>query len=258
MSDFRLGICGLTLAVTLCCGAQPALASTLEEIMQVGQARTDSARASQRVIDEMAEETQARFRDYRQKLKEIEGLRVYNERLVRQIANQRKRIKDIEEATRNAVIVQRQIPALTENMIDALEHFVRADVPFHGKERRERLNLLRANQDRSNVSIAEKFRQVLEAYKIENEYGRKVDTYRDSVEIDGVEREVSMLRIGRLALIYQTTDGDKTGIWNQSEKRWLELSRGAYKSAVLKGMRIARKQAAIEVMKVPVFAPQAL
>ena len=226
--------------------------------MQVGQARSEAARASQKLVDELADETQSRYRDYKQKLKEIEGLRVYNARLERQIANQRQRIKDIEEATRNAIIVQRQIPALTENMIDALALFVRADVPFHRNERTDRLQLLRANQDRSNVTIAEKFRQVLEAYKIENEYGRKIDTYKDTISIDGVEREVNMLRIGRLALIYQTTDGDLIGVWDQGQRRWRELSRGGYRSDVLKGMRIARKQAAIEVMKIPVPTPQAL
>ena len=48
-----------------------------------------------------------------------------------------------------------------------LETFVELDVPFHMEERMQRIEFLRNNLDRSDVSIAEKFRQVLEAYKIE-------------------------------------------------------------------------------------------
>ncbi len=247
----------LCFIVAMLCGTV-AEAADINEIMQVGQVRTQAAQSSQKVVDSLAEEARDRFRDYRQVLKEINGLRVYNRRLEKQIEDQKQRIRDIEQATRDAVEVQRQIPSVTSRMIDALEQFVQLDVPFHIAERENRIRLLRRNQDRSDVTTAEKFRQVMEAYKIENEYGRKIDTYRDTISIDGVDREVNMLRIGRVALMYQTTDGEISGAWNQREDRWEPLSRGGYRGAVLKGLRIARKQAAIEIMKIPIPAPEAL
>jgi len=250
----------LCFMVALSCGTgvTGAEAADVDEILQVGQARTKAAQASQKVIDDLAEEARARFRDYRQVLKELNGLRVYNKRLEKQIEDQKMRIRDIEQATRNAVEVQRQIPSLTSRMIDSLEQFIELDVPFHLAERRNRIKLLRNNQDRSDVTTAEKFRQVMEAYKIENEYGRKIDTYKDTISLDGVAREVNVLRIGRIALMYQTTDGELTGAWNQREGRWEPLSRGGYRNAILKDLRIARKQAAIEIMKIPVPAPEVL
>ena len=256
MTRFFIACPAFCMAVLL--GSSSAGAADFDEIMRIGQARTQAAQDSQQVIDALAEETRTRFRDYRQVLKEIDGLRIYNARLEKQIENQKQRIKDIEQATRDAVEVQRQIPSVTSRMIDALEQFVQLDVPFHLAERENRIALLRRNQDRSDVTTAEKFRQVMEAYKIENEYGRKIDTYKDTISIDAVDREVNMLRIGRIALMYQTTDGDISGTWNQREGQWEPLSRGQYRSAVLKGLRIARKQAAIEIMKVPVPAPEAL
>ena len=154
-------------------------------------------------------------------------------------------------------IIQRQMTPLVIRMIDGLEQFVELDVPFHMDERRRRIAFLRSNLDRSDVTIAEKFRQVLEAYKIESEYGRKIDAYKGSVEIDGVERDVNFFRVGRVALLYQTTDTEVSGAWDQASRSWVELDSGEYRNAIMKGLRIARKEASIELLNVPVPAPEA-
>jgi hypothetical protein len=142
-------------------------------------------------------------------------------------------------------------------MLDGLEQFVALDVPFHMDERRDRLDMLRNNQERADISVAEKFRQVLEAYKIEAEYGRKLDTYRDTLNVGGQEREVNILRVGRIALMYQTTDTELSGAWDQRQRAWVELNSGEYRSAILKGIRIAKKQATIDIMNLPILAPEA-
>ena len=122
---------------------------------------------------------------------------------------------------------------------------------------RDDIEFLRANLDRSDVSVAEKFRQVLEAYKIENEYGRKIDAYKGSVEIDGTERDVNFFRVGRIALLYQTTDTEISGAWDQASRSWVPLDRGEFRNAIMKGLRIARKEASIDLMNLPVAAPEA-
>ena len=40
----------------------------------------------------------------------------------------------------------------------------------------------------------------MEAYSIEGEYGRTIETYEDAIEIDGEEKVVNILRIGRILL----------------------------------------------------------
>jgi hypothetical protein len=146
---------------------------------------------------------------------------------------------------------------LVIRMIDGLEQFVELDVPFHIDERRQRVAFLRGNLDRSDVSVSEKFRQVLEAYKIENEYGRKIDAYKGSVEIDGVERDVNFFRVGRVALLYQTTDTEVSGAWDQASRSWVQLDSGEYRNAIMKGLRVARKEASIDILNLPIAAPEA-
>lgn len=250
----------LALAAAISAGALTmagAQAASFNEVLQVGQAKTEAAQQSQKKVDALASETGDLLQDYRTILKQIEGLKVYNDRLDRQVANQTRRMNDFENSIEEASVIQRQIIPLLIRMIDGLEQFVELDVPFHEKERADRIAMLRRNLDRSDVSVAEKFRQVLEAYKIEGEYGRRIDAYTALLDVEGGEREVNFLRIGRIALMYQTTDGSQAGAWDQRARQWVPLSSGEYRSALQSGLRIARKQASIDVLKVPVPAPEA-
>jgi len=231
-------------------------ASTLDSILDVGEAKTVAAKKSQGKIDKLADQTRDLLGDYKTVNKQIDGLKVYNTRLQRQIDNQLTRIDEIGESIDQVTIVQRQMMPLVIRMIDGLEKFVELDMPFHMKERNQRIAFLRANLDRSDVTVAEKFRQVLEAYKIENEYGRKIDAYKDSVEIDGVDRDVNIFRVGRVSLVYQTTDTEVAGAWDQSSRSWVPLARGEYRDAIMKGLRIARKEATIDLLSMPVPAPE--
>ena len=226
-------------------------------IVKVGEQRTKSAKASQVRIDRLAAETGDLLQDYKTVMKQVDGLRVYNARLEKQIAGQLRRIASLEKAVDEATIIQRQIDPLIQRMIDGLEQFVELDVPFHLEERKERIEFLRDNLDRSDITIAEKFRQVLEAYKIENEYGRKIDSYKGVATVNGAERDVNFLRIGRIGLLYQTTDGKVSGAWDKTQGTWTELDAGDYRGAIQKGLRIARKQASIDIMKLPIPAPEA-
>ncbi|WP_439134605.1 DUF3450 domain-containing protein [Pseudomaricurvus sp.] len=230
---------------------------TLNSILQTGEQKVKVAQASQQKIDKIAEQTSSLLNDFKVVNKQIEGLRVYNSQLEKQIANQLEVISQLNESIDNVTVMERQIQPLVMKMLDGLEQFVALDVPFHKEEREKRLEMLRNNQERADISVSEKFRQVLEAYKIESEYGRKIDTYEDTLQVDGQEREVNVLRIGRVALMYQTKDTELSGAWDQRQQAWVQVDSGEYRSAILKGIRIAKKQASIDVLKLPVLAPEA-
>ncbi|MEQ8230206.1 MAG: DUF3450 domain-containing protein, partial [Gammaproteobacteria bacterium] len=130
------------------------------------------------------------------------------------------------------------------------------DVPFLPEERGERVARLREMMERSDVTSAEKFRRILEAYQIENEYGRTIEAYKGTLEIDGGTREVNFLRIGRIALLYQSDGGELTGGWDQASRGWQALPPEVYKQAVSTGLKVARKQVAPDLLVLPVAAPK--
>ena len=230
---------------------------TLDAILSVGSSKAKLAQQSQQNIDKLSEQTASLLNDFKVVNKQIEGLQVYNAQLEKQIANQLKVISELEESIKNVTVIERQIQPLMLKMLDGLEQFVSLDVPFQIEEREKRVEDLRNNLDRADISVSEKFRQILEAYKIESEYGRTIETYKDSLNIDGQDREVNVFRVGRIALMYQTTDTSLSGAWDTSAKQWAPLDSGEYRSAILKGIRIAKKQASIDVLSLPISAPEA-
>ncbi len=111
---------------------------------------------------------------------------------------------------------------------------------------------LRELMGRADVTNAEKYRRILEAYQIENDYGRTIEAYRGTLA-DG--RTVDFLRVGRIALIYQTLDADEAAVWDQAARQWVALD-SSYRTAIKQGLRIARKQAAPDMIRLPLPAAQ--
>jgi hypothetical protein len=73
---------------------------------------------------------------------------------------------------------------------------------------------------------------------------------------DGTEVEVVMLRIGRVALMYQTKDKSQSGAWDKSTGSWQTLS-SDYRRPIDQGIRIAKKLSPQDVMQMPITAPEA-
>ena len=140
-------------------------------------------------------------------------------------------------------------------MLDSLEEFIRLDTPFLIKERTDRLARLREMMERSDVTSAEKFRRVIEAYQIENDYGRTIEAYKGTVDINGTPQEVDFLRIGRVSLAYQSVGGQYTGAWDPEAGAFVEVPPEKFKTQVNQGIRVARKQVAPDLLVVPVTAP---
>ncbi len=240
--------------------AMQAQAAGVDQVLQVGQAKVEAAQKSQAKIDGIADETDTLLQEFKVTNKQIEGLRVYNAQMESRIQDQVRRIADIEASMADVTVIQRQITPLVERMLSGLEQFVDLDVPFHIGERRDRVAQLRANMNASNQTSAELFRQVLEAYKIENEYGRKIDAYETSIDIDGSgqARKVDIFRVGRIALLYKTPDGESAGRWNNESRQWEELDSASWSSALQTGIRIARNQAVKDILQLPISAPEAV
>jgi len=230
----------------------------VDQIVETGEKRAEEGAAAQEQIDKIANETDDLLQQYKTVMKVVDGLKVYNTLLQRQIDAQEAEMKDLNESIDKVAIIERQIVPLMIRMVEGLDEFIELDVPFLLDERRDRVASLEKLMERADVTSAEKFRNVLEAYQIENEYGRTIETYSESLTIDGQEREVDMFKFGRIALVYQSPSGDLNGAWNQETRQWESLDPVEYRSAIRTAMRVARKQAAPDLLSLPIPAPEAV
>ena len=77
-----------TLVALVAAVSLPASAASLDDVFAVAEDLNVQARQSQAKIDALTDETRELLGEYKTVLKEIEGLRVYNRHLEKQISNQ--------------------------------------------------------------------------------------------------------------------------------------------------------------------------
>ena len=232
-------------------------ASSLEQIQQVGEKKLVEAEQSQKRIDKIVEGAQERLIQYRALLKQIEGLKTYNEQLATQVAGQQDLLVRFDQSISQVALIERQMSPLVTKMADSLDQFVELDLPFHTAERQERMAFIQESLAAADVDVAEKFRQVIEAYQIENEYGRKIDSYQDIVTLEGSEQEVDVLRVGRIALVCQTKNSKISGSWNNDTQVWDVIDNVDYRNAIRYGIKMAKKQAPVNILTLPIAEPEA-
>jgi len=226
----------------------------LDASIETSSANNRQEARTQTRIDGLDDETRAMLEEYQQLGRELDVLTVYNKQLQRLIDSQEKEKAFIRGQMLGLEATKREIIPLMLRMVEWLDRFTQVDQPFLPDERHMRVEQIHALMDRADVSVGEKYRRILEAYQVEMEYGRTIEAYRGELTTSDGSRTVDFLRIGRIGLYYQTLDRQETGHWDYAARSWNKLS-DSYNLPIRKGLRVARKQAAPDLLTLPVPAP---
>lgn len=229
--------------------------SSINKVTAVAEEAFKAASESQTRINRLSDQADELQSKFSEQAKIVDGLEVYNAQMRRTISEQEKTIAQYDRSIEEVAELQRQVAPLMERMMVGLEQFVALDIPFQLDVRQGRLAQVRDTFDESNVNIAEKFRLVLSQYSQEIQYGRLMQHYTGTMQVDGVERDVDFLRVGRIALLYQTSDQTSTGAWDKVNKQFVELD-NEYRRPVAQGIRMAQQQATLEILELPINAPE--
>ena len=226
----------------------------LDDTLFVQRSSDLGSKDSQIIVSNLSDERQNLLGQYRLVLQQIDRLIAYNDYVERLIVDQEAQITDIRKQLDQFALIERGIVPLMLDSIDILDKFIDLDVPFLLEERKARVARLRTIMDLSDVTVSEKYRQIMDAYQIETTYGRDIEAYTGLLEIDGESRQVDFLRIGRTSLTYQTPDQEETGFWNKQAGQWEKLP-NKYQNYVTQGLRVARKQVTPNLLELPIEAP---
>ncbi len=232
----------------------PAMKKALGEIFDARSEGNDESAAVQQHIDELSDQTDELLAKYRTVLTQIDSIGIYNHQLRGLIPSQDEELASLQDQLDRVEVVGRSVTPLMLRMIDALDATVALDLPYLIEERTQRIADLRKLMTRAAVTSAEKYRLIMEAYQTENEYGRTIEAYRSTLKRGDRDVKVDFLRFGRIALVYQTLDGREAGVWDQANQTWEPLD-ASYRTAIRQGLRIARKQAAPDLIRLPLLVP---
>ncbi|MGH8497107.1 MAG: DUF3450 domain-containing protein [Gammaproteobacteria bacterium] len=242
----------LTLAGLWVAVAAYAQTDTIDRVFGERVEIDDASQRSQVRVAQLDDEADELFAEYRQALAMTRSLAAYNEQMSVMVASQNDEIATMTAQMEDIENTAREVLPLMNRMLATLEQFVRLDVPFLPEERSNRIAELKQMMARADVTASEKYRRLIEAYLIETDFGRTIEAYDGKL----ADRTVQFLRVGRVALLYQTLDGEETGYWDADNKAWV-VDNG-YGSEMANGLAIAKKQSAPDFLFVPIAAPKEL
>lgn len=193
---------------------------------------------------------------YADVLRETRGLVAYNALVRRQLQMQQRELQNLEAAIVEVPDLERQLPPLLINMVNGLEDFVDLDLPFLVEERQDRVSNLALMIESPDIPDSQKLRRILEAWSIEVEYGSAFHTEAGKVLIDGTERDVNYVILGRVGLLAQTNDDEAlTLAWDHANGQWLQLG-SEHRNPVGQAIRMARSQVAPDLLLLPTSPPE--
>lgn len=231
--------------------ALPAVAqNSAEPALAESQALAREAAESQQRIESLDDASRQALSRYQQAIAQREQLSDYNQQVEEMLAEQRAELARLQQQLSSIDETRHAVMPLLQRMYDSLERFVELDLPFQLEERQDRLAQLEALLARPNVSVAEKYRRVLEAYQIESDYGRTLEGWRGTLDQESGTRVVDFLRLGRVMMFYQTLDGSEQGYWDQAQQAWVSLP-DRYRRTLEEGLNIARQQQTPVMLRLP-------
>jgi len=237
------------------CGSLMA-ASPLESSIAIEKTMNKDSVKTQKRVDQLADQASDMAQTYQLTLQSIDSLKAYNSSIEGFIRKQKTEMDSLQTQMDGIDGTERAVIPMMEDMIESLEQFIHLDMPFLMAEREKRVNYLREMMLSVNVSNSEKYRKILEAYQIENDYGSSVESYEEKITVAGVEKTVDFLRFGRVALVYQSRDEETRAYYDTTAEDFISVG-DEFRRTIRDGIKMARGQANLNLIHLPVSTAKA-
>jgi hypothetical protein len=241
----RLMLAGLAGALM----TSPASAQ-LESALNTAKASTSASAASQQRVERLDDEADNAVREYRAVLQQKDNIALFVAQQDIFLQSQKSEISSLRRQLGTVEQIKQGMSPMMLKMAAEIEDAIKADLPFNLSERLARVDRMKNVLADPDVSPAEQYRQVLNAFKIEVSYGQGIDSY-EAMHPTKPGNVVNFLRFGRVALVYMTKDESEVGRYNLETRSW-DVLNGADALALRKAIRISRGEAAPDVVFAPV------
>ncbi|KOO08362.1 DUF3450 domain-containing protein [Vibrio hepatarius] len=237
-------ICSLVLSASV-------PASGIEQALSVQKATNNAAIESQERIDQSDERIQRLKAEIKQLEAEVENLEVYQKHLTKLVANQEQETQSLNQQLSDIQQTRQDLVPLMYKMLDGLKQTLANDIPLQHSQRQQRIEKLEQLMVRADVSDAEKYRMILDAYQVEVEYGSKLGVYRDTISAGGFTREAELLHLGRVVLLARSIDESLYWSWDKNHASWQDVPSSSFHD-IAKAFDVAKQRLSPEMLTLPV------
>ena len=223
----------------------------LDSALSAAKASTAASAASQERIEQLDDQAESAAIEYRAVLQEADNVRLSVDRQEIFLESQRSELASVRRQLQTVESIKQSIVPMMLRMVAELEDHIEADIPFRMNERRERLEDVKRVMSDPDVSPAEQYRRILNAYEIETNYGYQVDAY-EGTHPNRPGNVVDFVRFGRTSWVYMTKGQGEIATYDLSSGEWRELD-GGEATRMRQAIRVANEEAAPEVVYAPVI-----
>ncbi|WP_051957852.1 DUF3450 domain-containing protein [Desulfobacter vibrioformis] len=216
-------------------------------------ASVDTRQAAQAAREKWDARRQALAEEYDRLKAENEQLAFANRNLANKAGDLEKSNQDLTREKEEAQRIRTELAPFLGDLLGRLKALVAADAPFLSRERNDRLVRLGVILDDPDITIAEKYRKMMEALFVEAEYGNTVEVYREKIVADGTEVLADIFRMGRVALFFLALDRESAGIFDVAANQWRTLDKTRV-PAIEAVVEMAAKHRPMEVVALPLGA----
>lgn len=250
MSNFSIAKRMLLAGATVLAFASPGYAQ-LDSAMSAAKASTAASAASQQRVEQLDDEAEQMIREYRAVLQQKDNIALFVDQQDIYLQSQKAEIASLNKQLGTVEQIKQGMVPMMLNMTAAIEDSIKSDVPFRLDERLARVDRVKEVLADPNVSPAEQYRQVLNAFKVEVSYGQGIDSY-EGAHPNKPGNVVNFIRFGRVALVYMTKDESEIARYNMETKAWDPLDSGQALK-MRQAIRIAKGESAPGMVTAPVF-----
>ncbi|KPA19664.1 Uncharacterized conserved protein UCP028069 [Candidatus Magnetomorum sp. HK-1] len=206
---------------------------------------------SQKELDKWEKERIKLQATYEQLQIENQQLLAQKQMLIKQESSQKALNEKLLAQKKDSIRITQEMMPFIENAYMRLNNLISNDAPFLKDERHKRLQNLRKIIDAIDVTVAEKFRKIMEALFVEAEYGNTVEVYQEKVVLDENELLGNIFRLGRISLFFLTLDQSSAAFYSVNEKKWISLD-NIYVPTIHAAIEMALKRRPVELLPLPV------
>ena len=227
-----------------------ASSQSYQKSVEILNSTNKNSKSAQIKIDNLDKKTKSLSYEYKLLLSQITNQEKYNKILEEIKSSQEDEIISIDNQIQSVDKTEVQLLPLMSDMIDSLEDFIKEDIPFLLEIRLKRISKLKTNLKRADISQSEKYRQILEVYKIEYEYSNAISHYNGELMIDNKNLSVEYLFVGRVSFLYKTLDNKFCGVYSKKEGTFIKLDNDNIPK-INKILALSKKQTIPKLLDVP-------
>ncbi|MEP6342482.1 MAG: DUF3450 domain-containing protein [Maricaulaceae bacterium] len=229
--------------------AVPASAQ-LDSALSTAKSSTAASAASQGRVSSSDDAADTAIREFRAVQQQIDNIKLFVDQQNIFLASQKGEIDSLNNQLGTVEQIKQGMVPMMLRMTIALEDSIKSDIPFLMEERLERVQRVKEALSNPDVSPAEQYRVVLNAFKIEVSYGQGLDSY-EGAHPTRAGNVVNFLRFGRTSFVYMSKDESELARYSLESKSWEPIS-GDKALSMRKAIRVAKGEAAPDVVYAPV------